>query len=1045
MDQLLSAGSIGNMFISLAFASALVSMIALFWAESQEGSEQKYWDRMGLLSFGLHGLSILGVIVTLFYMIQQHMYQYYYVWDHSSNELAFEYIISCFWEGQEGSFLLWCFWHSILGAIIMFAKHDWKRLVIGVIASIEVILTSMVLGIYMDITAVNVFYILLALIPAAYLGMRFIQQRDNLPLEGNFHLAAIILIVCTALVWGRGQAGFLDPWSWKKMFATTDGLFFGIYIMSILAFGVFYLIYIGRTASTQKQLLGDYIAGLAVLVLASVIPWFEADIWKVGSTPFLLLKEAFPDNEVYIQDPDFIPANGGGLSPLLQNYWMVIHPPTLFLGFASTIVPFAFVVGALIRGDFTSWIRHALPWTTFSVMILGVGIIMGGYWAYETLSFGGYWAWDPVENGSLVPWLIGVGSLHGMLIYQRSKSYLPMSMILIILTFLLVLYSTFLTRSGILGDTSVHTFTDLGLSGQLLLLVVFYLAVVIVLFTIRWKQLPRKEEDSQVWTAEFMLFLGVLVFVFSGAEIILQTSLPVFNKILGTNLAPPPYVQLHYYKWNIWFAVAFGILSGIGQFLWWKIGKNRSLSNALFRPFLLAVVLGSVVALGIAYSGTPFVYQEEYAKIIDPARIGDNFLLKAWAYMRYAVVALADEILLYSSLFVVFANLDVLFSLIRKNRKGLKVMGGTVAHIGFGLMLLGILFSSGYDRVVSKNIQPQELASMSKQDRVDNILLPKDLPRYFEGYRVTYEGKKIAQGPISRLEIIETNPVAFKVKFKDSTGDVFGVVLPMRMFGRQGEGDMHTQETSLTPESDTELAEIDMDYVEEFLNANLSQLNPSRLNNRMLYGIRFESLEDSSDNFVLYPESEISDMENGAIISHPSRKVRLHEDLYVHVSQIPDPSQTDPKYEYHDLHLKMGEPFELAGRKLVLNRVLNLTDEPNLKEYQIAAAAEIITIDARDTLMARPIYLVTKDNQPGMIEARMPELNLDFAFVSIDPQTETMSLQARELTNPFSDYVVIKAISKPMINLLWLGTFVMVAGFLISIYRRVQENRRLAK
>jgi cytochrome c-type biogenesis protein CcmF len=168
-------------------------------------------------------------------------------------------------------------------------------------------------------------------------------------------------------------------------------------------------------------------------------------------------------------------ADGNGLNPLLQNYWMVIHPPTLFFGFATTIVPFAYAIAALWKRDYTGWLKPALPWGLVSVMVLGTGIIMGGFWAYESLSFGGYWAWDPVENASLIPWLILIAGVHVMLIYKHSGNALNVSFILILLTFILVLYATFLTRSGILGNSSVHSFTDLGMSGQLLVFIMIFL------------------------------------------------------------------------------------------------------------------------------------------------------------------------------------------------------------------------------------------------------------------------------------------------------------------------------------------------------------------------------------------------------------------------------------------------------------------------------------------------------------------------------------------------------------------------------------------
>ena len=109
-----------------------------------------------------------------------------------------------------------------------------------------------------------------------------------------------------------------------------------------------------------------------------------------------------------------------GLNQLLQNYWMVIHPPILFLGFASTIVPFAYAVAGLWKKDYSSWTKQVMPWALFSAAILGLGIMMGARWAYESLNFGGYWAWDPVENASMVPWLVLVAGIHTMLIYNST-------------------------------------------------------------------------------------------------------------------------------------------------------------------------------------------------------------------------------------------------------------------------------------------------------------------------------------------------------------------------------------------------------------------------------------------------------------------------------------------------------------------------------------------------------------------------------------------------------------------------------------------------
>ncbi len=181
---------------------------------------------------------------------------------------------------------------------------------------------------------------------------------------------------------------------------------------------------------------------------------------RIGSSPFTLTRNEI--NGPIFSQPDYLNfiKDGVGLNVLLRNYWMVIHPPVLFLGFASTIIPFGFAYAGLQTKRFGDWVKPALPWVLFSACVLGVGIMMGGKWAYESLSFGGYWAWDPVENASLVPWMILVAGLHTMLIYKATERSLKASYVFIFLTLAFVLYSTFLTRTGVLGDTSVHAFTE---------------------------------------------------------------------------------------------------------------------------------------------------------------------------------------------------------------------------------------------------------------------------------------------------------------------------------------------------------------------------------------------------------------------------------------------------------------------------------------------------------------------------------------------------------------------------------------------------------
>jgi cytochrome c-type biogenesis protein CcmF len=274
------------------------------------------------------------------------------------------------------------------------------------------------------------------------------------------------------------------------------------------------------------------VVALSQFFLLSMIVGLQFGPVEIGSSPFAPLAEKFTDAPIFQQNPGFVPADGQGLNDLLQNPWMTIHPPFLFVGFSAMVVPFAFALASLWRRKYTEWVRPALPWTLFAVAILGVAITMGGYWAYVTLSFGGYWAWDPVENSSLVPWIVGVAAFHTMLVQKKSGAGQKASLLLSIASYLLVIYSTFLTRSGILGDVSVHSFVDLGLYNQLLLWIAVIGGLGIGLFAYRYTELPTPDEEPRILSREFMILSGAALPFNTAAVITLGTSRPIFGRIL---------------------------------------------------------------------------------------------------------------------------------------------------------------------------------------------------------------------------------------------------------------------------------------------------------------------------------------------------------------------------------------------------------------------------------------------------------------------------------------------------------------------------------
>jgi cytochrome c-type biogenesis protein CcmF len=594
-EQLLP-GQVGNFLAVLSLVSSLLATIAYFKAtQSKNITEQFSWKRIARVSFAAEIFSVIGIFITLYTIISNHKFEYMYAWKHSNYQLPMQYILACFWEGQEGSFLLWSFWHCILGAVIVWREKEWEAPVMTTISFMQFALATMVIGIYFFNLKVG--------------SNPFVLMRNE---------------------------GMLSPEQFPIGF------------------------------NANGTLKSDYLS--------------------------------------FIRD-------GNGLNPLLQNYWMVIHPPVLFLGFASTIVPFAFVIAALWKKDFYGWVSHARPWALFSTGILGLGIMMGAAWAYESLTFGGYWAWDPVENASLVPWLISVSAVHTLIAYKHTKHSLRPTILFFILQFLFIIYSTFLTRSGILGDTSVHAFTDLGMNGQLLAFLAIFVIPSFVLFGVRYKQMPTIVKEEHFSSREFWLFVGSLLFFISALFIIGKTSLPVVNKIFGTNYAPSADIEYSYNKVLILFSFVIGILTAITQYLKYKQTSRSVFIKSIWLPTLIALVLSITISV--------------FGNI---------------NYNKYGVGYLAAiHFGIFAAVYAAIANAMYIVTGIKG--KMIKA-GASIAHFGFGLTLLGILISSSKKEIISWNTSGimVNFGEQSKESPAENLTLVKGIATDMGRYMVTYQG-----------------------------------------------------------------------------------------------------------------------------------------------------------------------------------------------------------------------------------------------------------------------------------------------------------------
>lgn len=400
----------------------------------------------------------------------------------------------------------------------------------------------------------------------------------------------------------------------------------------------------------------------------------------VAKNPFAFVWETYAEQGVA---EGFVPAEGRGLNPLLHNYWIVFHPPVLFLGFTLVTVPFVVALAGLWRREYQRWAVAALPWLGIAAAVLGLGILLGGLWAYETLGWGGFWAWDPVENSSLVPWILTMAAAHTVLIQRRTGGLVRTTVVLVVSAFLAALYSTFLTRSGVLGDTSVHSFVDPGFFAYVLLIVMMATAGGISAFFLawRWRELGRGALALPPNSRQFLLALGAVGLVVSAVVVLVGTSYPLVAELLGR---PKVAVEQRFYNvLHIPIGVWILLLNGLSVLVQW-----RATPGTLVWPRLLLL-------LGAAGMGTGLLWM---GGIRDAALLGLG--ASAW--------------------FALLSNGSFLLQRMRQNPP---VAAAVVAHGGLALLVFGVI----------------ALASLSW---TAHVRLPKGEPVHLGAYRMTYIGRE---------------------------------------------------------------------------------------------------------------------------------------------------------------------------------------------------------------------------------------------------------------------------------------------------------------
>jgi len=469
----------------------------------------------------------------------------------------------------------------------------------------------------------------------------------------------------------------------------------------------------------------------------------------------------------------------------------------------------------------------------------------------------------------------------------------------------------------------VHAFTDLGMSGQLLVYMAFFIVWATAMLISRRKEIPRQSKEESIFSREFWMYIGVIILVISAFQIIFTTSIPVINKIFSTHLAPPIKPANHYNAWQLPLAVILSILVACVQYLKYKETSAKVFLGKITPSFVISILLTAIASYMLQLDKFPYI------------------------------------LLLFSSSFAVIANIDFLIRIIKGK---LDHAGASIAHIGFGLILLGVLISNAKSNIISSN---RSGISMGKDfPNNENILLNKNDTTLMGGYYITYTGK----------EKKGVN-VYFKIDY-------------------------------LSPNEKGKL-------VKEFTLKPIVQTNKAMGN-----------------------------------VSEPDTRHYLTKDIYTHITyadleDINSDEQSNSEYAKEVTKtVSIGDTASTSNSLIIIK---SLDKSPDISSYHLgnidlAVGVKLIITDINKKIYnVEPIYLI-KDNMSASLEARVEELGLQIKFTKINPETGKIDLSIAEKKSNKREFIIMKAIVFPYINLLWTGCLVMILGSVLAIRNRLKKR-----
>jgi len=779
----------GELSVLLALAANVMAGVAFLLAATWKRSFESMAER----SYHLFTFFTTLAVIYLFYLFFSHNYAFKYVYDYNELSQPFFYILSGFWGGQEGTYLLWVFFNALCGYALM--RHAGRY---------------------------------------------------------KLHAMAVFSVV-------------------------------NLFLLVIL----------------------------------------------VKLSPFALLPTAAAD--------------GLGLNPLLRDPWMVIHPPIMFLGYATAAAPFSIALAALLTNDYSDWIKRAFPWVASCALMLGAGNILGGYWAYKTLGWGGYWGWDPVENASLVPWVVSLALIHGLVIERKNGALRKTNLLLTALVFLLVVYGTFLTRSGVLADFSVHSFVDLGINMYLIGFMILFAAMTLVIFAVRAGQIKTAPLDYSFYGSEFSRYMGLMVLLIFGLVVLFWSSLPIISSAF---LSEPRAADIATYNsFALPLAALMAFLLTIAPHL-----KHAQQDLSIARNKIYTVLIASTaVGFGLFYfalsAGLTFsilfalIVGGMLVYVLKPAL--RKRLIPALAAFLVTIgiaVALGVRNYLYLLFFATAAMAAVSNGIaIGSFLPGRwKRVGGRLTHFGFGLLLLGVMASSAYD----------------SSDRL----------------------------------VIE--------KGQRATSETFGLSI-------QYQGMEH----------DIEFA-----------------------NNELIL-----NLEDGSGPVEIRPQLYYSER-MGGIMRKPSIERSFLHDMYL------APEQVQPSDASNDLVMRKGETRQFGDIELTFVG-FEMGNHEQTAGGNLRVTAALSFKYGEEEVEARPALLYGQDDRGQPLLEQLPDTvtigdrSFDAMIEQIQADQGMVALSIPALMPQGQlERLIISISKKPMINLVWAGTTLILLGTLLVYLRRREER-----